>query len=122
MPKANANSVAAESHGSTRSVRARKREGLARSIRLILSLFAKSLCLELIVIFHAGGNVANLPPRCGHDRVIAASAHSSPCRSASAAAMGPITRLISVRAQRILNGGPNGIGPTIAAFEAATPK
>ncbi len=25
-------------------------------------------------------------------------------------------------AQRIVNGAPNGTGPTIAAFEAATPK
>ena len=39
-----------------------------------------------------------------------------------AAAKGPITRLTSVSAQRILNGVPNGIGPTMAAFAAATPK
>ena len=43
-------------------------------------------------------------------------AHSSPWRSAAAAANGPITRLISVRAHRIMNGAPNGTGPMIAAF------
>src|SRR5215831_12360673 len=57
MPKANANSVADESHGSTRSVRAEKREGLARSIRVIAIL----LCLGFLVVLHAGGNVASFP-------------------------------------------------------------
>ena len=36
--------------------------------------------------------------------------------------MGPTTALIRVNAHRIVNGVPNGIGPTTAAFEAATPK
>src|SRR6516164_11835319 len=118
MPKANANSVAEESHGSTRSVRAEKREGLARSIRVIAIL----LCLGFLVVLHAGGNVASFPLQSPSRSRHCATAHSSPCRSAIAAAMGPMTRLISVSAQRILNGVPNGIGPTIAAFEAATPK
>ena len=48
--------------------------------------------------------------------------HSSPWRSAAAAANGPITRLTRVSAHRIVNGVPNGTGPTIAALEAATPK
>ena len=42
-------------------------------------------------------------------------AHSSPCRSAAAAATGPRTRLARDNAQRIVKGGPNGMGPTIAA-------
>ena len=48
----------------------------------------------------------------------------TPVRGASvaAAANGPITRLNSVSAHRIVNGVPNGTGPTIAAFAAETPK
>ena len=34
----------------------------------------------------------------------------------------PTTRLASVSAQRIVNGVPNGTGPTTAALAAATPK
>ena len=48
--------------------------------------------------------------------------HSIPCRNAAAAAKMPTTRLTSVSAHRIVNGVPNGSGPTIAALEAATPK
>src|SRR5262252_2967236 len=47
---------------------------------------------------------------------------SSPWRSVAAAANGPITRLMRVRAHRIVNGAPNGTGPTIAASAADTPK
>src|SRR5919108_1988281 len=50
------------------------------------------------------------------------SVHSRPWRSAAAAANGPMTKLARVSAQRIMNGVPNGIGPTTAALEAATPK
>src|SRR5690606_10021714 len=48
--------------------------------------------------------------------------YSCPARSAAAAANGPTTSDISVSAQRIVNGVPNGTGPTTAAFEADTPK
>src|SRR5215831_8959013 len=68
MPKANANSVADESHGSTRSVRAEKREGLARSIRVIATL----LGLQFLTVLHARGNVASFslprPSRSRHLR------------------------------------------------------
>src|SRR5262245_62263469 len=116
MPKAKANSVADESHGSTRSVRAEKREGLARSIRVIAIL----LCLGFLVVIHAGGNVASFPLQSPSRSRHRDTAHSSPCRSAIAAVMGPMTRLISVSAQRILNGVPNGMSQTIDAFEDAT--
>ena len=47
-----------------------------------------------------------------HDRVT-----PTRCRSAAAAANGPTTKLTSVSAHRIVNGVPNGTGPTIAAFD-----
>ena len=42
-----------------------------------------------------------------------------PCRSVAAAAKGPITALIRVRAHNIVNGVANGIGPVTAALVAA---
>src|SRR5215204_5875577 len=48
--------------------------------------------------------------------------YSMPWRSAAAAANGPSTMLASVNALKIVSGVPNGTGPTIAAFDAATPK
>src|SRR5262249_13901309 len=48
--------------------------------------------------------------------------HSSPCRSAAAAAIGPSTKPAKLSAQRMVKGGPNGPDPRIAAFVAATPK
>src|ERR1700683_3091393 len=44
--------------------------------------------------------------------------YSISCRNAAAAAKGPITRLASVSAQRIVNGVPNGAGPVTAALAA----
>src|SRR6266849_3087063 len=55
-------------------------------------------------------------------RVIASPRQSSPCRSASAAANGPTTMLISVNAHRMRNGAPNGTGPMIAAPLARGPR
>ena len=48
--------------------------------------------------------------------------YSRPWRSAAAAATGPSTKLAKDRAQRMVKGGPNGAGPTMAALAAATPK
>src|SRR5215813_3115587 len=82
--------VTATSHGNRRLTMTRTRDGLARSITGIGCL---SFC-------HFS------PYRC----------HSSPCRRAAAAAIGPSTRPTKLRAQRMVKGGPNGVGPTIAAF------
>src|SRR5579883_2701305 len=48
--------------------------------------------------------------------------YSMPYLSVAAAAKGPMTLLIRVNAHRIVNGAPNGTGPTTAALVAATPK
>src|SRR5690349_11019765 len=53
MPNAKAISVAAVSQGSTRSARARKRDGLARSIRGIAGLFVCLFVCFRIALFQS---------------------------------------------------------------------
>src|SRR4051812_39800404 len=48
--------------------------------------------------------------------------HSSPKRSAAAAAKGPIMKLPRLSAQRMVKAGPKAPDPLIAASAAATPK
>src|SRR5439155_15019076 len=48
--------------------------------------------------------------------------YSTPSRKPAAAAKVPTTKLTSVSAHKIVNGVPNDSGPTVAVFEAATPK
>src|SRR4051794_28530466 len=97
--------VAAASHGNTRAVSARKRVGLARSVRVMAFL---------IVGQRTAGNADNRVS-CGVDQF-------RPCRRLAAAANGPTTKLSSDSAHRIENGVPNDRGPAMAASDAATPK
>src|SRR2546423_9425741 len=133
MPTAKAIAVAAASHGSPRLAKLRKRVGLARSIRNIgAHSRTVALCVkqetQFVVPAKAGTHLAthagrwNMGPRFRGDDSRNCFAHSMPWRNAAAAAKGPSTALIKVSAHRIVNGVPNGTGPTIAAFEAATPK
>src|SRR5919198_1900521 len=69
MPMAKARSVAAASHGSTRSTSARKRDGLARSIRVIATFLELR---QFLVVRGAGGNEANGRNSRFHDHVTTA--------------------------------------------------
>ncbi len=97
--------AAAVNHGRIGCTTARKREGLASSVTAIGSFLGLrvSACNPWFLVRHV-------------------SPIYSACFKAAAAAAGPTTRLASDSAQRIVKGVPKGTGPTIAAFDAATPK
>ncbi len=109
MPSAKASAVAADE---PRQQRARRARGSGSDWR-----DRSGPCGALVSRASSDRNVAHC-----RDCTCRTSSLHVHCRSAAAAANGPTTRLTRVSAHRIVNGVPNGTGPTIAAFEAATPK